>query len=73
MAGESIEMKRALPILFLALLVNSAYVAALPTATVFYMGNVLLHVVLGIAAAAAGLRRNGRGRTASFPRRSSKT
>ena len=30
------------------LLVNSGYIAALPRATVFYMGNVALHVVLGL-------------------------
>ncbi len=36
----------------LALLVlNAAYVAALPSATVFYVANVLLHVALGAAAA----------------------
>jgi len=30
---------------------NAAYVSALPTASVFYIGNVLLHLVLGAAAA----------------------
>jgi tetratricopeptide (TPR) repeat protein len=34
-------------ILFLILLINTAYVAALPSPTIFYMGNVLLHLVLG--------------------------
>jgi Flp pilus assembly protein TadD len=33
------------------LLVNAAYVAALPSPTIFYVGNVLLHVVLGLAGA----------------------
>jgi len=31
------------------LLLNAAYVAALPSATIFYVANVLLHVVLGLA------------------------
>jgi Flp pilus assembly protein TadD len=31
------------------LLLNAAYVAALPSATIFYVGNVLLHVLLGLA------------------------
>jgi Flp pilus assembly protein TadD len=33
------------------LVVNAAYVAALPSPTIFYVGNVLLHVVLGLAGA----------------------
>ncbi len=33
------------------LLLNAAYVAALPSATIFYVANVLLHVVLGLAGA----------------------
>jgi tetratricopeptide (TPR) repeat protein len=32
-------------------LLNAAYVAALPSATMFYVANVLLHLVLGLAAA----------------------
>ena len=36
-------------IAFLVLLLNTAYIAALSSATVFYMGNVLLHLVLGLA------------------------
>ena len=35
------------------LLLNAAYVAALPSATILYVANVLLHVVLGLAAALA--------------------
>ena len=33
------------------LLINAAYVAALPSATVFYVANVLLHLLLGLAGA----------------------
>ncbi len=33
----------------LLMLANAAYVAALPSATVFYISNVLLHIVLGAA------------------------
>lgn len=47
-------MKKALGIAVLALLLNTAYVAAWPSATVFYMGNVVVHLVLG-AVVAAGL------------------
>ena len=36
-------------ILIALLLLNAAYVAALPSATIFYVANVLLHVVLGLA------------------------
>ena len=39
--------------LFLALLVNTAYIAAFADPTVFYMGNVLIHFLLGIALAIA--------------------
>jgi tetratricopeptide (TPR) repeat protein len=35
--------------LLLVMAVNAAYVAALPSATVFYIANVLLHLVLGAA------------------------
>jgi tetratricopeptide (TPR) repeat protein len=35
-------------ILFLVLLINTAYIAALPSPTIFYMGNVLLHLLLGV-------------------------
>ena len=37
-------------LIFIALL-NAAYVAALPSATIFYIANVVLHLVLGTAAA----------------------
>ncbi|HZU25653.1 MAG TPA: tetratricopeptide repeat protein [Bryobacteraceae bacterium] len=40
-------MKRVVAFLFLFLLLNAAYIAAFPSATVFYMGNVLLHVLVG--------------------------
>ena len=36
-------------LLIALLLLNAAYVAALPSATIFYVANVLLHVVLGLA------------------------
>ena len=35
-------------ILFIVLLVNTAYIASFASPTVFYMGNVLLHLVLGV-------------------------
>ncbi len=57
--------------LFVALLVNTAYIAAFAEPTVFYMGNVLLHFVLGLVlAAAVGLlfrRRPGLGRELAVP------
>ena len=43
-------MKKVVIVAFIALLVNTAYVAAFPAATVFYVGNVLLHLVLGVVA-----------------------
>ena len=36
-------------ILFIVLLVNTAYISAFASPTIFYMGNVLLHFVLGVA------------------------
>ena len=48
-------LQKWLAILFLLLLLNTAYVAAFPSATVFYMGNVLLHLVLGVALGMAAL------------------
>ncbi len=33
---------------WVALLVNTAYIAALPSPTLFYMGNVVLHLALGL-------------------------
>src|SRR5215469_8754013 len=44
-------MRKILAILLLLLLINSAYIAAFAFPTVFYMGNVLIHVVLGVVAA----------------------
>src|SRR3982751_3033718 len=41
-----------MPILLLITIVNAAYIAALPSATVFYVANVLLHLVLGAATVA---------------------
>ncbi len=40
-------------VLFVALLVNTAYITAFASPTVFYMGNVLVHLVLGLALAVA--------------------
>jgi hypothetical protein len=37
------------------LLVNTAYVSAVHPATVFYMGNVLFHLVLGLALSVAAV------------------
>ena len=49
-------MQRAIAFLFLALLANTAYVAAFATPSIFYMANVLLHVGLGFALLIAGRR-----------------
>jgi len=38
-------------VFFIVLLVNTAYVAAFATPSIFYMGNVLIHLCLGIALA----------------------
>jgi uncharacterized membrane protein YagU involved in acid resistance len=40
-------------ILFVVLLVNTAYLAAFADPTVFYMSNVLLHFLLGLVLAVA--------------------
>src|SRR3954452_17298648 len=45
-------------ILLILAILNAAYVAALPSATVFFVANVLLHLVLGGAVAALLLYRN---------------
>jgi tetratricopeptide (TPR) repeat protein len=37
-----------LGLLFLVLLLNTAYIAAFSSATIFYMGNVLAHLALGV-------------------------
>src|SRR5258708_24774439 len=42
-------MRKFLAVSFLVLLVNTAYIAAFAQPTIFYMGNVLLHVLLGLA------------------------
>ena len=46
-------LTRWIGILFILLLVNTAYLAAFASPTVFYMANVLLHFVLGVALALA--------------------
>src|ERR1700687_3215034 len=42
---------------WLLLLINTAYIAALPSPTLFYMGNVVLHLALGLALTVAVVRR----------------
>ena len=44
-------MRRWLAIAFLVLLANSAYIGAFATPSIFYMGNVFAHTVLGLALA----------------------
>src|SRR5262245_49450398 len=39
---------------FVLLLINTGYIAAFKSPTIFYMGNVLLHLVLGVALCIAG-------------------
>jgi hypothetical protein len=48
-------MRRVAMIGFGLLLVNSAYIAAFPQASVFYMANVLLHLGLGLVFMAAAV------------------
>lgn len=43
---------------FLLLLLNTAYISAFASPTVFYMGNVLLHLVLGVIAGSAAVPRS---------------
>ena len=45
-------IRRYSAILLLLLLINTAYIAAFASPTIFYMGNVVLHLLLGIALAA---------------------
>src|SRR5579871_2368429 len=40
---------------FLILLVNTAYIAAFASPTIFYMGNVVLHLALGLVLSVAPL------------------
>src|SRR5947208_14326135 len=49
-------MRKWLSVSFLLLLLNAAYIAAFPRPTIFYMGNVLLHVVLGLGVLALALK-----------------
>jgi tetratricopeptide (TPR) repeat protein len=48
-------MPRWVTVLFVLFLLNLAYVIAFPTATIFYMANVLLHLALGTAAVGAAV------------------
>ncbi|MBV8202584.1 MAG: tetratricopeptide repeat protein [Acidobacteria bacterium] len=41
---------------WLLLLINTAYIAAFPSPTLFYMGNVVLHLALGLALTVAVVR-----------------
>src|SRR5260370_40639536 len=41
---------------WLVLLVNTAYIAAFPSPTLIYMGNVVLHLALGLALTVAVVR-----------------
>ncbi|MEP6536963.1 MAG: tetratricopeptide repeat protein [Bryobacteraceae bacterium] len=41
-------LKRTFAILFFILLINTVYLAALPSPTVFYMANAMLHLLLGL-------------------------
>lgn len=52
---KSINLQKWIAIFFLILLVNTAYVAAFSSATVFYMTNVLIHLVLGVVLSLAVL------------------
>ena len=47
---------RAMLVVFVALLLNTAYVVALPSGTLFYYANVVLHPVLGIGLVLALVR-----------------
>jgi tetratricopeptide (TPR) repeat protein len=47
------SLSTALLIAYVALLLNSAYLAALPSPTLFFFANVALHVLLGLGLAAA--------------------
>jgi tetratricopeptide (TPR) repeat protein len=55
---------------FVLLLINTGYIAAFKSPTIFYMGNVLVHLVLGVAVAIGGavlLARDGAVRRATLP------
>ncbi len=49
----SARLKQVITILFGLLLLNSAYLAGFSTPSIFYMGNVLLHIVAGAVVVAA--------------------
>ncbi len=49
-----LSLKTVVAVSLLLLTLNAAYIWALPTATIFYMGNVLAHLVIGIIFCAAG-------------------
>ena len=45
------KIRRYAGILLVLLLINTAYIAAFASPTIFYMGNVVLHLALGVALA----------------------
>ena len=47
---------RLAPGLFLFLLINSGYIAAFPAASLFYMGNVVAHLAVGLALMCVAVR-----------------
>src|SRR5687767_15110579 len=49
-------LRKLAAIIFIALLVNTAYIGAFAEPSIFYMGNVLLHLALGVLAAVLGIR-----------------
>src|SRR5687767_13336415 len=55
-------------ILFGALLINSAYLAASASPTIFYFSNILIHIALGLAAALLCIRQWGFSRMISNAR-----
>jgi len=48
---KALTLKTAVGAGFVVLLLNTGYISAFATASVFYMANVLLHLVLGLALA----------------------
>jgi tetratricopeptide (TPR) repeat protein len=53
--GESNRKTRAAAALFVFLLINSGYIAAYPSATLLYMGNVVAHLAVGLLLMVAAL------------------
>ena len=51
---KMVRLKTVVGASLILLLVNTGYIAAFKSATIFYMANVLLHLVLGVGLAVAG-------------------